>query len=588
MKRAKILPISFLCGVIAITFVTQLSPSIAAQTPKRNGAITGRVVTADGQPTSEATVMAYAIGSSEAESQKVECDDEGRFKLSGLKPGSYIISASMPGYVSLNDTSGAEIHRIGENVTLTLVKGGVITGRVTDVDGEPIEGARVDLRMGRDVDGRISGMPDYSENIGTTDDRGVYRIYGLPQGKYLVRVMDTLPSEYRSSSFRHGAPTYYPSANRAAAAEITVRAGEEVTGIDIRYLGQREHSISGVISGEVESESPLGWVSVTLRDEASGEVLGSTEVIGSRNFALYGVVDGAYELVAQRLDEESSDTAISAPRQVTVKGADITGVNLKLLKPASISGRLAIESPKSGGACGQPEKFSVEEISLQIMKSGARDHMQNNWFSEDRDEEGHLTAPNEKGQFVQKNLEEGIYRIISDLPDDYWYIRSLTQTSKGGPGKGTDIVRNGISLTPGEKLTGVEMIVGRGAARLHGQVSAANGPRAKEGAPTSLCWRVHILPAEETAAEDLLRYAETVTRSDGSFELKHLAPGKYLLLAREIPEKEGIEDQYGAVAWDHVKRAKLHREAQALGQEIEIRPCQQINDYALRLSVKPK
>jgi len=227
-------------------------------------------------------------------------------------------------------------------------------------------------------------------------------------------------------------------------------------------------------------------------------------------------------------------------------------------------------------------------ISLQIMKTGARDHMQNNWSSEDRDEEGHLTAPNEKGQFVQKNLEEGVYRIIPDLPDDDWYLRSLTQTSKGGPGKGADIVRNGISLTPGESLTGVEMIVGTGAAGLRGRVSAANGTRAKEGVPALLCWRVQILPAEETAAEDLLRYAETVTRSDGSFELKHLAPGKYFLLAREIPEKELIENQYSAVAWDHVERAKLRREAQALRQEVELRPCQQINDYALRFAVKLK
>ena len=588
MRRTKILPAFLLWEVMAITFVTQFSTSLAVQPPKHKGVITGRVVTTDGQPVSEATVMAHAIGSSEAESQNAECDDDGNFKLAGLKPGSYIISASLPGYVCMNDTSGSEIHRIGENVTLTLGKGGVITGRVTDADGEPMEGTRVGLRMARDVYGRFSGIPDYSEDLGTTDDRGVYRIYGLPPGIYLVRVMDTLPPEYHSSSFRHGAPTYYPSANRAAAAEITVRAGEEVTGIDIRYLGQRGHSISGVISGEVESESPLSMVNVTLRDEASGEILGSTEVIGARNFTLYGAIDGTYELVAQRLDEESSDTAISAPRRVTVKGSDLTGVNLKLLKPASISGRLAIESPKSGGACGRREKFSVEEISLQIMKTGARDHMQNNWSSEDRDEEGHLTAPNEKGQFVQKNLEEGVYRIIPDLPDDDWYLRSLTQTSKGGPGKGADIVRNGISLTPGESLTRVEMIVGTGAARLRGRVSAANGAQAKEGSSASLYLRVHILPAEETAVEDLLRYAETVTQSDGSFELKHLAPGKYFLLAREIPEKELIENQYSAVAWDHVERAKLRREAQALRQEVELRPCQQINDYALRFAVKLK
>jgi hypothetical protein len=582
MKIARRLPVFFLCGIIEITFVTQFhgSGSSAAQSPKRKGVITGQVA-ADGQPVSEAKVTAYAIGSSAADSQTVDCDGEGNFKLAGLRPGSYIISASMPGYVSLNDTFGSEIHRLGENVTLTLVKGGVITGRVTDVDGEPIEGARVDLLMAHDVDGRFHSLPDYLEDLGTTDDRGVYRIYGLPPGKYLIRVRDSLPSDFQSSSFRHGAPTYYPSTNRAAAAEITVRAGEEVTGIDIRHLGQQEHSISGVITGEVESASTLSSVSVTLRDAASGEVLASTDVIGSRKFALYGVADGAYELVAQRLDQDSSDIAISIPQRITVKGSDVSGINLKLLKPASISGRLAINTSKSEGACGLPEKFSIEEISLQILKTGARNHMQNNWAAEELDEEWHLTAPNEKGQFVQKNLEAGLYRIIPNLPDDNWYLRSLTRTSKGASGKDAVILRNGISLSPGENLTGLEMIVGTEAARLRGRISTAN--QAKEEAHY---WRVHILPVEEAKAEDLLRYAETVTGSDGSFELKHLAPGKYLLLAREI--SDGVDDQYSTVSWDQVKRAKLRREAQVLGQKLELKPCQQINDFTLRFSAETK
>jgi Carboxypeptidase regulatory-like domain len=586
MKRAKILPAFFLCGVIAITIVTQFSTSLAVQPSKRKGVITGRVVTGDGQPASEATVIAYAIGSSEAKGLDAECDDDGNFKLTELKPGSYIIFAFLPGYISLNDTS--EIHRIGENVTLTLAPGGVITGRVTDADGEPMEGARVDLRMARGAEGRISAIPRYSEGLGSTDDRGVYRIYGLLPGKYLVRVMDTLTPEYHSSGFRRGAPTYYPSTNRAAAAEITVRAGEEVTGIDISYLGQWEHSISGLISGEVDSESTLSMVNVFLRDEASGEVLGSTGADRSRNFSLYGVTDGTYEIVAQGLELQSSDTAISAPRRVTVKGSDITGVNLKLLKPASISGRLAIEAPKSGGACGRPEKFSVEEIALQIVKTDARDRMKDNPLSSDRDKEGHFTAPDEKGQFAQKNLEEGVYRIIPGLPDYNWRLRSVTRTSKGAPRKVSNIVRDGISLTAGENLTGVEMIVGTDAVMLRGRIGAANVTQAREGAFASPRWRVHIIPAEETAAEDLLRYAETTTRSDGSFEMKHLAPGKYFLLAREILAREWIEDQPKVVAWDHLERAKLRREAQALKQEIALRPCQQINDYALRIAVKLK
>jgi carboxypeptidase family protein len=578
MKRARILPASFLCLGITLTFVIRISQPLSAQSPKRKGVITGQVVTADGQPASEANVSAYAVGSSESEPQRADCDDEGNFKLTGLRPGSYIISAHMPGYVSLNDTSGSEIHRIDENVTLTLVKGGVITGRITDAAGEPMEGTSVELSIVQAS--QISLLPDEMENSFTTDDRGVYRIYGLRPGRYLVRVMDTLPYEYQSNSFRHNAPTYYPSNNRAAAAEITVRAGEEITGIDIRHLGRREHSISGVISGEVESESPLSYVSVTLLDEASGEELGSTEVIKSHNFALYGVADGTYELVAQRFDQEGSDIAMSTPRRVTVKGSDITGVDLKLLRLASISGRFILDPAKSGGVCGRPEKFSIEEVSLQIMKTSARDHLQNNGVLQERYEEGYLTAPNEKGRFLQKNLEAGVYRIFPDLPNDDWYLRSINRTSKTAARKGNEILRNGISLSPGENLTGIEIGVGRDAANIHGQIRYEY--QAKEKSAGSLSWRVHIIPAEETSTEDLLRYAETVTRSDGSFDLKHVAPGKYFILAREIAVKESPEEQYNAVAWDQIERAKLRKEAQAIGQKIELRACQRINDYTFQ------
>src|SRR5262249_19158758 len=154
--------------------------------------------------------------------------------------------ASLPGYVRLNE---AEVHRVGEEATIRMVRGGVITGRVTGVRGEPLEGVFVDIRMVRDHEGR-----KYSSSLSMrrtdrdrflTDDRGVYRIYEVPPGVYLVSAIDIPIAPFNTGSIAHDAPTYYPSADREAAVEVAVRGGEEVTGIDIRHRGSRGYSITG-------------------------------------------------------------------------------------------------------------------------------------------------------------------------------------------------------------------------------------------------------------------------------------------------------------------------------------------------------
>jgi hypothetical protein len=82
---------------------------------------------------------------------------------------------------------------------------------------------------------------------------------------------------------------------------------------------------------------------------------------------------------------------------------------------------------------------------------------------------------------------------------------------------------------------------------------------------------VHLVPAEEAAADDVLRYAETDVQNDGSFELRRLAPGKYFLLTRQAPEK----DQSRPLAWDSRERMELRREAQSQQRQLELRSCEQ-------------
>jgi hypothetical protein len=79
----------------------------------------------------------------------------------------------------------------------------------------------------------------------------------------------------------------------------------------------------------------------------------------------------------------------------------------------------------------------------------------------------------------------------------------------------------------------------------------------------------------------VLRYAETGTLDNGSFALRHLAPGRYWILARPMPDEESSEQPARPAAWEAESRAKLRRDAKAANAEIELQPCQNVTGHVL-------
>jgi hypothetical protein len=67
-------------------------------------------------------------------------DSTGSFKVTNLDPTLYKLSVSLPGYATIPPTRNEPLvyYRIGENVRLEMVRGGVITGTVTNATGEPV------------------------------------------------------------------------------------------------------------------------------------------------------------------------------------------------------------------------------------------------------------------------------------------------------------------------------------------------------------------------------------------------------------------------------------------------------------------
>jgi hypothetical protein len=116
-----------------------------------------------------------------------------------------------------------------------------------------------------------------------------------------------------------------------------------------------------------------------------------------------------------------------------------------------------------------------------------------------------------------------------------------------------------------------------GAAILRGKITPEN-----EGARLPSRLRLHLIPADPKAAEDVLRYSETIVRSEGAFAFNNIAPGKYRLLTRVVPDDEPIDRPPFPAAWDANERAKLRKEAEAMNVEVELKPCQRLTDQVVK------
>jgi hypothetical protein len=563
------------------------------KTGAQSGTISGRIINEDGGGAPNVTVTISSVKANQQAltqrggGDRVSTDEEGNFKFTGVAPGVYIVNVfESKGYVQQSpfsaETQEQRYCRVGDNVTIMMVRGGVITGRVTTANGEPMVGVRVYAVMVRDPEGRsLKRQANYRARM--TDDRGVYRLYGLAPGTHVIYTRADILGP-AVSPYEGNAPTYHPSSTRDTAAEITVTNGSEATGIDIRYRGDRGRVVSGTVAGGPENASSNRVsVGVNLTSISTGNVIGNSAVRPGENanaFAIYGVPDGEYEIVARRTEYDSVEAAASAPRRITVKGADVTGIELRLTPMASISGRIVFEAAQS--SCENKRKSSLEEIAMQTRRDGRAGGAV--------DSPGILqsdTAPNEKGEFAIFNLQGGRYFLEPKLPNETWYPKSITVNAPSpaaanprGPAKPatpTDVARAGIALKVGEKLTGLNVTVADGGASLRGKVVAGT-----ESTRLPSRVRVHLIPAEDAAGDNVLRYAETLIRGDGSFGVSNLAPGKYWLVARAAADDEPIDRPLLPAAWDAVERAKLRREASTMKNEVELQPCARAKDYVLR------
>ena len=329
--------------------------------------------------------------------QTTTTDDSGAFAFRAVAPGRYDLQAFKNGYLRSSygalrpDRAGTAIvvkeHDALTHLTMTIARGGVITGVVRDGRGRPIPGMNVRvLKLGYDA---VTGEPSLSvpatSVVGPTDDRGEYRAFGLPPGGYLVMVN---PSNGRSlgpgDDIRDStgarvtfAPVFHPGASDvSAAATIPLGAGEERAGVDVILQPLPTATISGTItslSGELLSSPSVRLVPAGPRASllaAAGLRAQSAQPHAGARYEIAGVAPGTYTVMAStgggrggRSGNATDAPSLSAAVEIVVGGQDLD-VPLTLQPDVPVRGRVVFDGPA-------PSPAELQKLSFALVPLGS-------------------------------------------------------------------------------------------------------------------------------------------------------------------------------------------------------------------------
>jgi protocatechuate 3,4-dioxygenase beta subunit len=345
----------FLTGAVLVA----AAGDTRAQTPdaksKGTGSISGKV-TLGGKAAAGIPVAALGNDPNSRRAPQATTDNEGRYRLFGLPAAQYQVAALAPSLIPAERNANYPYYGAAktvllatgesvEDVDLKLVRGAVITGRVTDEEGKPVVEERIELQLADEKPGPGGQTSPISLNylMFQTDDRGIYRLYGLPAGRYRVSVGTNPNGGFPSGGARGYFPqTFYGDTNDATKATIVeVSEGGEGTNIDIR-LGHRSATFS--IAGRVvdaESGEPVPGIRPTYgrisKDNPnSGIYMGGLPTSSRGEFRFDGLEPGHYTISASsRFD---GGEFYSEPIVFDLVDRNVTDLELKAIRGLSISG----------------------------------------------------------------------------------------------------------------------------------------------------------------------------------------------------------------------------------------------------------
>jgi hypothetical protein len=443
-----------------------------------------------GQPVKQALILVRAPGPGRLSHQiPVLTDGVGNFSLTGLAAGTYSLTVQKNGYTS---DPGMQLTSLvlgpsRDGVALRLVPLGIIAGKVTDNEGDPVPGVSVRALHAVLQDGRRSFNEDRSVS---TDDRGQYRLWNLPPGDYYIVAAGrsggtvTYFGPLSSGSVHEGfAPSYFQAAHdRASATPIAMTPGLEFTA-DLKIAMQPAYRVRGTLRNVSVRES----VKVELL-RGAGEV-GSNRVLvnaATGRFEANDVVPGTYLL---RASQGKGESEIRGEQQVQVGHTDVDGLVVELLPGVKVTGVVRGEPVLSARGRTVRARSSVTLTPAENDSSVAGPLR---GFSED------------DGTFTIAGVHAGNYRVhVQPLAG---YVASLVS--------GAQDLSSGRNLVVGQGIQteSLEVVIRNDGGTIVGTIDGAVG--AMDGA-----W-VLLVPA--TGGDVERRIAVR-----GEFRFQELAPGDY-------------------------------------------------------------
>ena len=429
-------------------------------------------------------------------------DYEGNYRISDVPAGNYSTYPLAPALaVDKADASPLLTIKAGESirdVNFAMVRGGVITGQITNRDGQPVVEESV---MVTPVD-----PPPYAHTYYRgihTDDRGIYRAFGLRPGKYRVSVGQpkALPVHVQRATRQ----TFYPSVTEVdKATVIEVTDGSEAIDINIVTAGfYSTFNVSGRIIDSAGAPVPGALLGIQQRDgNTTISTTGPNATNSKGEFKLQNVLPGKYTLFFA--PPQNSDLRAD-PIEFEVIDTDLTGLEFKTKRGASLSGMVVVEGPY--------------EKSLNALFKGLRVFL---WFDSP-------TTDVESGSRSVEIGPDGSFRIVGigsgNAHLDFAY-------SDGSDTRRFEILHlehngvllpGGISINEGEQVAGVRMVVKHlkltGAIR--GLVKIENGELSPDA--RIVVWLSHADPSRAPR----MSLPSPHVDSRGHFLLERLAAGTY-------------------------------------------------------------
>ena len=393
----------------------------APQQDSRPSTLSGIVINAgSGEPLSGATVtIRPAAGDRDPFAGQIT-GREGRFVISNLPPGQYVLTAEKPSFIPQTDTAakGKNLLSIADDsgdlsVTLELLPTSAVAGRITTADGDPLVGAIVQAVQTRLVNGHFrSVVADQT----VSNDLGEYRMFGLRPGRYYVNtfyrdtasVLGLHRSPRKGREIEEGvsddfAVTWYPGAlDQNNAQALKVAAGRNLSNVDIPMQMSR----SVTVAGSLENVPP-GAVARVYVDPVEFGTAGTRQVFmvdpaksGNQRFLFRSLPPGEY---AFRAETFSGSQQLSAYDRLIVGGTPIGNLALSLQPSPSISGVVVLDD-----AAQVPEgtRLLLEEI----------------------DRPARLTIPVPRdGHFAARSISPGSYRISLLASQGVLFVKSLAR-----------------------------------------------------------------------------------------------------------------------------------------------------------------